>query len=133
MPEGRHASWKYPPRPGTRLSVTFGTPVLRGSLGTMMRDVPATAEEVQRKDREVRIDTHGCRTACGGGPWPGALWGSARWPGAAAAATITTATEEDMKRNPWLAGLIRTVHYIEILLPFVTFHRSFDGPTHKGD
>jgi hypothetical protein len=40
-----------------------------------------------------------------------------------------------MKRNPWPAGSIRTVDYIEFLLPFLTFHRSFDGSssTHKGD
>ena len=67
MPEGRHAPWKYFPRPGTRLSVTFGTPVspaaVRGALGTMMREevIPDTAtgaadEKARlREDREVRI------------------------------------------------------------------------------
>ena len=62
MPEGRHAPWKYLPRPGVRLSVTFGTPVppevVRGALGTVTRDevVPGEAEQgQQRKDREVRI------------------------------------------------------------------------------
>jgi hypothetical protein len=61
MPEGRHAPWKYFPRPGAHLSVTFGTPVppevVRGALGTVTRDevVPGAAEEQQRKDREVRI------------------------------------------------------------------------------
>ena len=63
MPEGRHAPWKYLPRPGARLSVTFGTPVppaaVRGALGTTTHEeVPGTATEAesrQHKDREVRI------------------------------------------------------------------------------
>ncbi len=69
MPEGRHAPWKYLPRPGARLSVTFGTPVppaaVRGALGTMTHEeiVPGAAAQAQaqeekarqRKDREVRI------------------------------------------------------------------------------
>ena len=67
MPEGRHAPWKYFPCPGSRLSVTFGTPVspaaVRGALGTMTREevVPGTATEAAdkkarlREDREVRI------------------------------------------------------------------------------
>ena len=67
MPEGRHAPWKYFPRPGARLSVTFGAPVspaaVRGALGQMMREevVAGTATEAVAKearwceDREVRI------------------------------------------------------------------------------
>ena len=66
MPEGRHAPWKYLPRPGARLSVTFGTPVspaaVYSALGTMTRDqvVPRAAAEAEveaqrRKDRDVRI------------------------------------------------------------------------------
>jgi len=62
MPEGQHASWKYLPFPGARLSVAFGTPVppamVRGALGTVMRGgiVPMAAEQQQQcKDREVRI------------------------------------------------------------------------------
>ena len=38
MPEVCLSPWKYLPRPGARLNVTFGTPVLRGALGTMTRD-----------------------------------------------------------------------------------------------
>jgi len=56
IPEGRHAPWKYLPRPGARLSVTFGTPVpsaMVRSASTVTRD--GAAEEQQRKDREVRI------------------------------------------------------------------------------
>jgi monolysocardiolipin acyltransferase len=38
MPEGRRAPWKYLPRPGARLSVTFGEPLphasVRAVLGT---------------------------------------------------------------------------------------------------
>jgi monolysocardiolipin acyltransferase len=37
MPEGRRAPWKFLPRPGTRLSVTFGAPLptaaVRATLG----------------------------------------------------------------------------------------------------
>ena len=67
MPEGRHAPWKYLPRPGAHLSVTFGTPmspaVVRAALGgtatsTCEEVVPGAAAEaeVQRsRDREVRI------------------------------------------------------------------------------
>lgn len=66
MPEGRHAPWKYLPRPGARLSVTFGMPVspaaVYSALGTMTRDqvVPRAAAEAEveaqrRKDRDVRI------------------------------------------------------------------------------
>ena len=32
MPEGRRAPWKYLPRPGARLSVTFGAPLPHGSV-----------------------------------------------------------------------------------------------------
>jgi monolysocardiolipin acyltransferase len=64
MPEGRHAPWKYLPRPGARLSVTFGAPVspavVRGALGTATREevvsgAAAEAEARRIKDREVRI------------------------------------------------------------------------------
>ena len=38
MPEGRRAPWKYLPRPGAHLSVTFGAPLphatVRAALGT---------------------------------------------------------------------------------------------------
>jgi monolysocardiolipin acyltransferase len=38
MPEGRRAPWKYLPRPGARLSVSFGAPLphatVRAALGT---------------------------------------------------------------------------------------------------
>ncbi|KAH9020314.1 hypothetical protein EDB85DRAFT_1896251 [Lactarius pseudohatsudake] len=46
VPEGRHAPWKYLPRPGARLSVTSGTPV-----------PPAVVQEEERRrnDTEVRI------------------------------------------------------------------------------
>ncbi|KAF8260052.1 hypothetical protein EI94DRAFT_1612614 [Lactarius quietus] len=64
MPEGRHAPWKYLPRPGARLSVTFGTPIppvaVLGVLGTTTRNGVGSGEAVvteigRRKDREVRI------------------------------------------------------------------------------
>ncbi|KAI9437910.1 acyltransferase-domain-containing protein [Lactarius psammicola] len=66
MPEGRHAPWKYLPRSGARLSVTFGTPVppaaVRAALDMTTREevVPGEAAQAQeearrRKDREVRI------------------------------------------------------------------------------
>ncbi|KAH9036452.1 acyltransferase-domain-containing protein [Lactarius pseudohatsudake] len=62
MPEGRHAPWKYLPRPGARLSVTFGAPVspaaVLGALGTTTRSdvVPGEAAEAQEaRRREVRI------------------------------------------------------------------------------
>jgi len=66
MPEGRHAPWKYLPRPGARLSVTFGTPMpptaVRDALGTTHAEGPilgdaakAREEARQRTDREVRI------------------------------------------------------------------------------
>ncbi|KAI9439288.1 acyltransferase-domain-containing protein [Lactarius indigo] len=65
MPEGRNAPWKYLPRPGARLSVTFGAPVppaaVHGALGATKRSnvVPGEAAEAQetrrREDREVRI------------------------------------------------------------------------------
>jgi monolysocardiolipin acyltransferase len=64
MPEGRHAPWKYLPRPGARLSVTFGTPVppaaVRGVLSLTMRGeivsgAVAEVEARRSKDREVRI------------------------------------------------------------------------------
>jgi monolysocardiolipin acyltransferase len=64
MPEGRHAPWKYLPRPGARLSVTFGTPVspavVRGALGTatceeVVSGAAAEAEARRCKDKEVRI------------------------------------------------------------------------------
>jgi len=83
MPEARHAPWKYLPRPGACLSVTFGTPVppavVRGAFGTVTRDedVPGEAEQQQRKDREAHC-THGCRTACRGGAWAAGVWRSAR-------------------------------------------------------
>ena len=65
MPEGRHAPWKYLPRSGVHLSVTFGPPVppaaVLGALGTTTREeVPGTATEEEAEarrcgDREVRI------------------------------------------------------------------------------
>ena len=66
MPEGRHAPWKYLPRPGAHLSVTFGAPmspaVVRSALSgtaTSTREevVSGTAAEAEgrSKDREVRI------------------------------------------------------------------------------
>ncbi|KAH8981220.1 acyltransferase-domain-containing protein [Lactarius hatsudake] len=62
MPEGRHAPWKYLPRPGARLSVTFGAPVspaaVHGALGTTTRSdvIPQEAAEAQEaRRREVRI------------------------------------------------------------------------------
>ncbi|KAH9051590.1 acyltransferase-domain-containing protein [Lactarius deliciosus] len=62
MPEGRHAPWKYLPRPGARLSVTFGAPVspaaVHGPLGTETRSdvVPGEAAEGhEARRREVRI------------------------------------------------------------------------------
>ena len=36
MPEGRRAPWKYLPRPGARLSVTFGAPLPHGSVGAAL-------------------------------------------------------------------------------------------------
>jgi monolysocardiolipin acyltransferase len=59
MPEGRHAPWKYLPRPGARLSVTFGTPVpptaVRGALGTTMREeVPGETTEAEEDEEEAR-------------------------------------------------------------------------------
>jgi hypothetical protein len=117
------------PRPGAHLSVTFGTlvppAVVRGALGTVMRDevVPGAAEEQKRKDRELHC-THGCRTACRRDAWAAGVWGSARWAGVGPAAAITTTTEatseEDMKRSPWLAGLIRTVEVWKLY--YITFH-----------
>jgi monolysocardiolipin acyltransferase len=64
MPEGRQAPWKYLPRPGARLSVTFGTPVppsaVRGALGIATREevvsrVTAEVDMRQSKDRAARI------------------------------------------------------------------------------
>jgi hypothetical protein len=82
-----------------------------GVLGTVTRDevVPGTAEQQQRKDKGGAHFTHGCRTACRGDAWAIGVWRSARWIGAGVAAAIATTTEEDMKRDPWLPGSIRTV------------------------
>ena len=65
MPEGRHAPWKYLPRPGAHLSVTFGAPMspavvrsaLSGTAKSTCEVVPGTAAEAEgrSKDREVRI------------------------------------------------------------------------------
>ena len=59
MPEGRHAPWKYLPRPGARLCVTFGTPVppaaVRCVLGTTMREeVPGAATEAEEEEEARR-------------------------------------------------------------------------------
>jgi monolysocardiolipin acyltransferase len=42
MPEGRRAPWKYLPRPGARLSVTFGAPLPHGSVRAALRAADAT-------------------------------------------------------------------------------------------
>ncbi|KAH9053058.1 acyltransferase-domain-containing protein [Lactarius vividus] len=63
MPEGRHAPWKYLPRPGARLSVTFGAPVPPAAVhdvldATTRSDVVSgEVAEVQEEERqrEVRI------------------------------------------------------------------------------
>ncbi|KAI0248525.1 acyltransferase-domain-containing protein [Lactifluus subvellereus] len=46
MPEGRHAPWKYLPRAGARLSVTFGAPLPHASVHAALRlgpEVDATS------------------------------------------------------------------------------------------
>ncbi|KAI0300647.1 acyltransferase-domain-containing protein [Multifurca ochricompacta] len=68
MPEGRQAPWKFIPRPGVKLSVTFGAPlppeVLRGAasaLGTRSsctlqgEEVEVGKEKENNQNREVRI------------------------------------------------------------------------------
>jgi hypothetical protein len=104
MPEGRHAPWKYLPRPGARLSVTFGTPVpptaVRGALGTTMREeVPGETTEAEEDEEEARRQgqgahrAHGSRPARCGGAWAAGVGGSAYWPGTRATAAFTTTTE----------------------------------------
>jgi len=48
MPEGRRAPWKYLPRPGARLSVTFGAPLapaaVRATLGAQQSEQAADVE-----------------------------------------------------------------------------------------
>jgi len=36
MPEGRRAPWKFFPRPGARLSVTFGAPLPTAAVGAAL-------------------------------------------------------------------------------------------------
>jgi len=49
MPEGRRAPWKYLPRPGARLSVTFGAPLARASVRATLG---AQQSEVEQADVE---------------------------------------------------------------------------------
>jgi len=48
MPEGRRAPWKFLPRPGARLSVTFGAPLshaaVRAAMASGMGGAKAEAE-----------------------------------------------------------------------------------------
>ena len=63
MPEGRRAPWKFLPRPGARLSVTFGAPLSPAAVRAKMvsgielelglwRDV----EGKQQQSRQVKVD-----------------------------------------------------------------------------
>jgi len=61
MPEGRRAPWKFLPRPGARLSVTFGAPLpaaaVRATLGIGQRACgPLHDWDRKQRDRLVEVE-----------------------------------------------------------------------------
>jgi len=61
MPEGRRAPWKFFPRPGARLSVTFGAPLpaaaVRATLGIGQSACgPLHDWDRKKRDRQVEVE-----------------------------------------------------------------------------
>jgi len=62
MPEGRRAPWKYLPRPGARLSVTFGAPLSPAVVRAAVSEESASASGMalwRDDDRDGRAQWSG--------------------------------------------------------------------------
>lgn len=62
MPEGRRAPWKFLPRPGARLSVTFGAPlspaVVRATMASASWTAPPSwCDDGEGKEQQQRLQS----------------------------------------------------------------------------
>jgi monolysocardiolipin acyltransferase len=55
MPEGRRAPWKYLPRPGARLSVTFGAPLARASVRANLGAQQSESEQLDVEKTRISL------------------------------------------------------------------------------